>query len=298
MGRTEPASDYFDIVAPAQWTLPVVLNSPHSGSLLPPDLLRQSRLSPNVLRRSEDCYIDELFVSCVQYGAPLLRSRVSRAFIDLNREPHELDPRMFTTPLPGYMNGTSPRVLSGLGTIPRIVGEGDVIYHHKLELVEVMSRIDAIYRPYHRTLGTMLDQVHNETGFVCLIDCHSMPSSAVAGGRNNLRQVDIVLGDRFGASCDPELVQVWREAFTDAGLQIRLNHPYPGGFITETHGRPRMGRNALQIEINRSLYLSGNSTIKSNNFKELQCLLEAAFKVFAGALPAYSNPPENRVAAE
>lgn len=298
MGHTEPATEYYDIVAPAQWILPVVLNSPHSGSVLPPDLLHQSSLSATALRRSEDCYIDEIFAGCVALGAPMLRAKLSRAYVDLNREPHELDPRMFDDPLPGHMNSASPRVLSGLGTIPRIVGDGDVIYNQKLELSEVLARIDKIYRPYHRTLSAMLDQVYNETGFVCLIDCHSMPSSAVEGARGNTRKVDIVLGDRFGASCDPELVHLWRDGFAAAGLSVRLNHPYPGGFFTETHGQPRKGRHALQIEINRSLYLNGASTLKSNNFNEIKDTVETVFEVFAGALPVFTSNAQHRAAAE
>ncbi len=297
MGYSHADNDHFEIIAPAQWSLPVVLNSPHSGSQLPPDLLQLTRLSVDALRRSEDKYVDELFEPCVDFGAPLLRAKVSRAYVDLNREPYELDPRMFIEPLPHHMNAASPRVVSGLGTIPRIVGDGEHIYHGKLPLESALQRIENIYRPYHRTLAALLNHVYAETGFVCLIDCHSMPPSAVLGGhavKNVKGQVDVVLGDRYGAACSRELVEQWREGFAAAGLQVKLNHPYPGGFITENHGRPRAGRHALQIELNRALYLQESNGQRAANFTALQSVIKTVFESFMASLPV----SETRAAAE
>jgi N-formylglutamate amidohydrolase len=280
-------NEHIEIIAPGQWTLPAVLSSPHSGSTLPPDLRNCSRLSDTALRRSEDRHVDELFSPCVDLGAPLLRALVSRAYVDLNREPFEFDPRMFIEPLPHHMNTTSPRVLAGLGTIPRVVGEGENIYNRKLSLADAIQRIETFYRPYHRTLSALLGHVHRETGFVCLVDCHSMPASAVAPA-SHTKSVDIVLGDRYGAACRTDLVEAWRNGFSAAGLNVKLNHPYPGGFITETHGQPRRGRNALQIELNRSLFISEDGTIKDIGFNELKRVIKSAFEVFAALLPVAS----------
>ena len=174
------SASFFEILAPSTWMAPAVFNSPHSGKQYPADLLRMTRLSHAALRKSEDCYIDELFMSCVDHGAPLLRALVPRAYIDLNREAFEFDPRMFATELPGYMNTSSPRVAGGLGTIPRLVAEGEEIYRERLSLTDALARVETIYRPYHRTLNALLDEVLGNIGTVLLMDCHSMPSNATS----------------------------------------------------------------------------------------------------------------------
>ena len=154
----------FEILSPAEWTAPAVFNSPHSGRDFPADFLRLTRLPSLTLRKSEDCYVDELFLSCVGHGAPMLRARVPRSYIDLNREPYELDPRMFAGELPGYANTGSPRVAGGLGTIPRIVAEGEEIYRGRIDFAEARKRIEQIYLPYHRTLSALTDDVLTQGG--------------------------------------------------------------------------------------------------------------------------------------
>ncbi|MBI3673437.1 MAG: N-formylglutamate amidohydrolase, partial [Rhizobiales bacterium] len=209
----------FEILAPASWSAPAVFNSPHSGRTYDQAFVSQSRLTPTALRKSEDCYVDELFMACVGHGAPLLRAHVPRSFVDLNREPYELDPRMFQGELPGYVNSTSPRVAGGLGTIPRVVAEGEEIYRGRLNLAEALNRIERIYLPYHRTLAALLDEVMGKNGAALLVDCHSMPSSALA----HLKApgpVDIVLGDRFGASCDEEITGAFEALLVAEGLRV------------------------------------------------------------------------------
>ena len=265
----------FEILPPAEWTAPAVFNSPHSGREFPEDFLRQSRLPKLTLRKSEDCYVDELFMSCVSHGAPMLRALVPRSYIDLNREPYELDPRMFSGELPGYANTGSPRVAGGLGTIPRIVSEGEEIYRGRLDFAEVRKRIEQIYLPYHRTLSALTGAVLAKAGEVLLVDCHSMPASAsahvtphVAGG------VDVVLGDRFGASCAEDISAFVEEELRRCGLRVLRNKPYAGGFITQNHGSPHRGQHALQIEINRSLYMNEATLEKTAGFAQMQAVLE------------------------
>jgi N-formylglutamate amidohydrolase len=291
MGSTpEP---YFEILAPAAWTAPALFNSPHSGRLLPADLLTASRLSRSNLRKSEDCFVDELFEGCVDLGAPLLRANVARVYVDLNREPYEFDPRMFSDDLPGYMNTGSPRVAGGLGTIPRVVTEGEEIYRTRLSLSEGLSRIEQIYRPYHRTLAALLNQVHAATGQVLLVDCHSMPSSAVS---ELSRQVDVVIGDRFGSACQPEIADLLEQLLLSEGLRVIRNRPYAGGFITQTHGAPRTGRNAVQIELNRKLYLDEVRFEKTSNFVALK---EALNRCMRTALEYTNNQTQvSALAAE
>jgi N-formylglutamate amidohydrolase len=262
---------HFDILAPAHWTVPMVFNSPHSGHELPQDFLKLSALSAQQLRASEDSYVDELFSGCVEAGAPLMRSLVSRAYLDLNREPFELDSRMFRERLPTYVNCASPRVASGLGTIPRTVGDGLQIYHEPMTFAEALTRIEQVYRPYHRALGALLDEAHSATGQVLLVDCHSMPSSAVAHVRGG---VDVVLGDRFGSACDADISAIIEGCMTRAGLTVSRNKPYSGGFFTENHGRPRQLRHAVQIELNRALYMNETRHEKNAGFERLKAVLD------------------------
>ena len=264
----------FEILSPEEWTAPAVFNSPHSGRNFPDAFLRQSRLSKPSLRKSEDCFVDELFLSCVTHGAPMLRAKVPRSYIDLNREPYELDPRMFVGELPGYANTGSPRVAGGLGTIPRIVSEGEEIYRGRIDFAEARSRIEHIYLPYHRTLSALTNAVLSKAGEVLLVDCHSMPASAsahvapqVTGG------VDVVLGDRFGASCAEDISGFVEDALRGHGLRVLRNKPYAGGFITQNHGAPHRGQHALQIEINRSLYMNEATLEKSAGFQQIRAIL-------------------------
>lgn len=296
MPHAEPAPP-FEIIPPAEWTAPSVFNSPHSGRNFPDDFLRQSRLPLAALRKSEDCYVDELFMSCVTHGAPMLRALVPRSYVDLNREPYELDPRMFSSELPGYANTGSPRVAGGLGTIPRIVSEGEDIYRGRIDFAEARKRIEQIYVPYHRTLSALTAAVLSKAGEVLLVDCHSMPASATshilpqAAGR-----VDVVLGDRFGASCAEDISSALENSLKAQGLRVLRNKPYAGGFITQNHGAPHRGQHALQIEINRSLYMNERTLEKTADFAALALLLENVIKATLAYLEARFGP--RQLAAE
>lgn len=277
------AENTFEILAPAQWQVPVVFNSPHSGSHLPESFLQASRLSKQALRQSEDSFVDELFSDCQSLGVPMLRALISRAYIDLNREPYEFDQRMFHETLPGHMNAGSPRVAAGLGTIPKLVAEGEDIYRGKIHLDEALVRIEQIYRPYHRTLTALLNECFNATGFSLLVDCHSMPASAVK--TPHTPSADIVLGDRFGSACDGEIAAAVEAFLQKAGFKVLRNRPYSGGFITETHGTPRHNRHALQIEINRSLYMDEKTQVKNSNFNDVRRQLKDVIKQLIAYLP-------------
>ncbi len=287
------SSPYFEILAPSLWQVPVVFNSPHSGSILPESFLQCARLSPEALRQSEDCYVDELFSDCQSLGAPMLRALISRAYIDLNREPYELDARMFLEGLPGHMNPGSPRVAAGLGTIPKLVAEGEEIYRGKIHLSDALARIEQVYRPYHRTLTALLNECYNATGFALLVDCHSMPASAVK--TPHVSSADIVLGDRFGAACAGDIADMAETLLQNVGFTVLRNRPYAGGFITETHGTPRHNRHALQIEINRSLYMDEKTQEKNSNFAAVRQQLQGMIKQLLAYL---SQEQQQREAAE
>jgi N-formylglutamate amidohydrolase len=252
--------------APGQ-KFPFVLNSPHSGRHYPERFLSMSRLDRNAIRRSEDSFVDELFAGAMALGAPMLTAHFPRAYLDVNREPWELDPRMFAEPVPHFCNIRSPRVAGGLGTVPRIVGEGQDIYFGRIPLSEAVTRIDSVYKPYHETLKRLLVATHERFGHVVLIDCHSMPAG-IRVGEAGIRP-DFIVGDRFGTSAAAALTDCTIDTLAGMGYRVVHNKPYAGGFITEHYGRPARGFHALQIEVNRGLYMNERTFEKSDGFQRL-----------------------------
>lgn len=246
-----------DLRRPSSRVLPLVIASPHSGADYPAEFVAASRLDPLALRRSEDAFVDEIFAAAPALGAPMLAARFPRAYLDVNREAWELDPTMFADALPDYVNARSPRVRMGLGTIARIVASGEEIYGTKLSFAEAKARIDSLYRPYHAALRRLIEETAAEFGFCLVVDCHSMPSGASgAAGRDS---ADIVLGDCHGAACAPQIVEAARRYLVERGFAVALNAPYAGGFTTGHYGRPRHKWHALQIEINRAIYMDEQS---------------------------------------
>ncbi|MEM7068568.1 MAG: N-formylglutamate amidohydrolase [Pseudomonadota bacterium] len=275
---TEDANTYrrpFVELSPGEQTVPVIVNSPHSGRYYPKAFLQASRLSGHSIRKSEDYVVDELVESAVKHGMPVLHAVYPRAYLDVNREPFELDPAMFDGKLPDHVNSHSIRVSSGLGTIARIVSEGENIYSGRLPAAEALGRISQIYRPYHEKLQNLLARTHVEFGCAILLDMHSMPSSGMTNERE--ARADIVLGDRFGNSCHAKIINHARNAFRDMGFRVEVNKPYAGGFITQHYGRPLNGLHALQIEINRSLYMNEVKIVKNRGFSKMTDALDQFF---------------------
>ncbi len=257
----------FEIRASAEQRAPFVFNSPHSGRHYPDRFLAMTRLDRNQIRRSEDCYVDQLFAGAVTLGAPMLIANFPRAYLDVNREPWELDPRMFAEPVPPFVNIRSARVAGGLGTVPKLVGEGLDIYYGRLPLAEAVDRIETIYKPYHECLKLLVSRTHARFGSVVLIDCHSMPAS-IRVGDTGVRP-DFIVGDRFGASAPAALTEHAIDLLTAMGYTVAHNKPYAGGFITEHYGRPARGLHALQIEVNRGLYMNERTLQKGPGFDPL-----------------------------
>jgi N-formylglutamate amidohydrolase len=286
-----PDSDWpYAVAAPAQQTAAVVFASPHSGNNYPPGFVAASRLDPLTLRRSEDAFVDELFATAPRHGAPLLRALFPRAYIDPNREPWELDPAMFAEALPAFVNGVSPRVSAGLGTIARVVANGAEIYRNKLTFSEAKQRVETLYRPYHAKLEGLLEATHARFGRCLLIDCHSMPSVGGPMDRDpGKRRVDFVLGDCFGTACASSLIDAVDAFMKSRGYAVGRNDPYAGGFTTRHYGRPQTGRHALQIEINRGLYMDEKRIERSPGFAALARHLDELIQYLSGiasALPA------------
>jgi len=263
-----PENPPFRLYAPADQRVPFIFNSPHSGRSYPSSLLQASGLNGLDIRRSEDVLVDDLFSSVVRIGAPLLAAQFPRAWLDVNREPYELDPKLFAERLPGHANIRSMRVAGGLGTVPRLVAENLPIYRNKPSLVEALDRIERIYRPYHAQLSSLMVSSVAKFGHAVLVDCHSMPSN---GARldSDVRP-DIIVGDRYGTSCNGDISREIISAFSNLGYTVTRNKPYAGGFITEHYGRPHKGLHAVQIEINRALYLDERKLQPTNRFMALK----------------------------
>ncbi|GJE15535.1 N-formylglutamate amidohydrolase [Methylobacterium marchantiae] len=283
----------FVIDEPTDHTLPFVFNTPHSGAVYPKTFLAVSRLDALALRRSEDAYVDRLFAPVVDLGAPLMRANFPRAYLDVNREPYELDPRMFDGRLPPFANTRSMRVAGGLGTVPRVVADGQEIYRTRLPVEEAVARIEDLYKPYHRTLRGLVQRTARSFGHAILIDCHSMPSSSLI--REEDAKAEFVLGDRFGTSCAPVLIAAFEHHLRARGFRTLRNKPYAGGFITEHYGEPNIGRHALQIEINRSLYMNEANLAITQGFSDLVWTLRDVVKAVAEEL---DDLAPRRMAAE
>jgi N-formylglutamate amidohydrolase len=257
----------FDIRGGDRQRVPFVFDSPHSGRHYPDRFLAMTRLDRMAIRRSEDCFVDELFGAAAPLGAPLLAANFPRAYLDVNREPWELDPRMFADPVPSFANIRSARVAGGLGTVPKVVGEGLDIYSGRLPIAEALGRINSVYKPYHQALKSLLGRTHQQFGYAVLIDCHSMPAS-IRVGETGLRP-DFIIGDRFGASAAPALTETAIGILVGMGYTVAHNKPYAGGFITEHYGRPARGLHVLQIEVNRGLYMDERTLQKAAGFDAL-----------------------------
>lgn len=260
----------------------LVFASPHSGGVYPPDMVEAARLPVEALRASEDAFVDRIIAGAPALGASVILARLARAYVDLNREPWELDPSMFDEDLPDYAQGRTARVAAGLGAIPRIAGEGRPIYARKLTFAEARDRIELAHRPYHDALDRQLAAARAAHGAAVLIDWHSMPAAAARGLRGRGGSCDIVLGDRFGAACSPKLTGLVERELEAMGYHVARNAPYAGGYTTEHYGRPAKRTHALQIEINRALYMDEDTREPTEGLEKLTADAETLTRALAG----------------
>ena len=281
----------YSLMQPEQRRSSVVFASPHSGCDYPEWFVRRSLLNAHSIRSSEDAFVDRLFEVAPQFGSPFLVAGAPRAFLDLNRAPDELDPALIHGVKKG---GHNPRVASGLGVIPRVVANGRPIYHGKIDMVEAEARIARYWRPYHDRLQSLLDESRAQFGRAILIDCHSMPHEAVENlSRSGGGRPDIVLGDRFGAAAEPDIVDEIEQAFVDVGLKVSRNTPFAGAFVTQHYGRPSRKQHAIQIEIDRSLYMDEAKVEPNGNFEAFRAKIEQVIaRIVAIGLPRQSLAAE------
>ena len=260
----------FDLFQPAEIQSGVVFASPHSGAYYPDALKNRTILDDLALRSSEDAFVDRLFDCVPEFGLPFLSARLPRAWVDLNRSPDELDPAL----IQGAGRQTqNPRVASGLGVIPRVVSNGRAIYRGKIRMAEAQDRLRSGWYPYHETLQTLLSEARENFGMAVLVDCHSMPHEAVETFGGQGKRPDVVLGDRFGASAAPDVVDRIEAAFVSAGLRVARNSPFAGAYIAQAYGRPSKCQHAVQVEIDRAIYMDERRILPNENFEPLRQLL-------------------------
>ena len=245
---------------------PLLLTSPHSGTLYPDQMRENLKVAIEDLSRTEDAFVDELFESAPEAGASMISAVYARSYVDLNRDARELDPAMIDGKPPRASSILTPRVEAGLGCLPRVGASGREIYKKRLSPAEVESRLSNIHDSYHSEVRRELFELRETWGEAFLLDCHSMPS--VQPGRRALP--DIVLGDRFGSSCSSRMIGLVERTLRKMGYSVARNSPYAGGFTTRLYGRPRSGIHALQIEVNRKLYMNERTIEKSENFDIIQ----------------------------
>jgi len=284
----------FEVNEPAEMAGPVLFNSPHSGSTYPATFLSRSRLDVTTLRRSEDSHVDALVEGVVRHGFPIMRAHFPRCYVDVNREPYELDPRMFEGRLPSFANTRSMRVAGGLGTVARVVGDAQEIYDSRISVDEALRRIETLYKPYHRALRRLFTKMHRGFGAAVLVDCHSMPSNT--GQKDERPRPEFVIGDRYGTSCVGVVAETVERTLRGLGYSVSRNKPYAGGFITEHYGNPAAGLHAVQLEINRALYMDERRYERSAHFTALAQDLETLARRL-GEIPLAELRPY-RAAAE
>ncbi len=282
----------YHLIHPERRTTSVVFASPHSGRDYPWAFLRRTVLNEHSIRSSEDAFVDQLYDCAPQFGAPFIKAGAPRAFVDLNRSADELDPALIKG---AVRAGHNPRVASGLGVVPRVVANGKAIYAGKLSMAEVNRRIDTYWRPYHEAVQAQLDQAHLMFGRAILIDCHSMPHEAMdVVVRSGVRRPDVVLGDRFGAAAEEVIVDRIEAAFVAAGLVVARNTPFAGAYITQHYGRPMRGQHAVQVEVDRALYMNEQEIRPNGNFSVFKGLIRDVIAQIADI----GRPSKQSLAAE
>lgn len=282
----------FRVFHPANRSSSVVFAAPHSGRDYCDELMRRSVLDPHSIRTSEDAFVDDLFASVPQHGCPLMVAQKPRAYLDLNRGSEELDPALIENLEKRHLN---PRISSGLGVVPRVVANGRAIYSGKLTRDEAEARIQRHWHPYHDRLQELLDESRASFGQAILVDLHSMPHEAIDSmARTRVPHPEVVLGDRFGAACGAEIVQQVEATFVNAGFRVARNTPFAGAFITQRYGRPSRKQHAIQIEIDRSLYMDEATITPNGDFERIQSLMNHV----AESIAAIGRPGQSALAAE
>jgi len=255
--------------APAAPEVPVVFDSPHSGTVYPGDF--DYAAPKHILRLGEDTYVEELYAAAPRFGAAFLQAHFPRAYIDANRAATDIDPKLLDEPWPGP-TAPSVKTASGIGLIWRLARPGHPVYARALTVAEVRARIDTYHAPYQRTLLEAVGRARRRFGGVWHVNCHSMPAISDENSPEGpgIRRADFVLGDRDGTSCAPEFTRFVAAELGALGYRVALNDPFKGVELVRLVGAPADGRHSLQVEINRDLFLDDTTKTKTTGFEKLK----------------------------
>jgi len=269
---------------PKRAPLPLVLDSPHSGTDYPADF---DHLPPRMLvRQAEDTFVGELYAIAPEIGATLIEALFPRAYIDPNRNVADIDQALLAEPWPGPVTRSRKTEL-GIGLVWRLAQGGVPMYSRTLSVAEVERRIKRCYEPYHAAVTSAIDERHQQFGAVWHINCHSMPAVGdVMSDDPGRARADFVLGDRDGTTCEPELTAFVAKTLGAMGYKVAINDPYKGVELVRLHGRPAERRHSLQIEINRRLYLDEATLAKNAGYAKLQANLRRLLDALAGHVRA------------
>ena len=246
---------------------PIVLSSPHSGSFFPEEFLKNSALSENELKISEDCFVTDIVKKASDVGIPLISLNLSRTFIDVNRDKIELDESMFyNSPQTNDINSRRCRV--GLGVLHRVVYQNKNIYDGLLNYYEALARIQNVYEPYHKRLKQLIDRCVRKFGFCLVVDCHSMPSM-ICNIMNESKPLDFCICNLFGESCPDEISSKLYDYLQKDEFRVEYNRPYAGAFITFNYCQPRKKIYTVQLEINRAIYMDEQNYQKNIQFQSI-----------------------------
>lgn len=260
----------FSFHRPQSYSAPILVSCPHAGKIYPISFIKASAQSEFTLRSSEDVYVDDLCEGVPELGLGFIKTNIARSFIDLNRAPDSLDPQI----IEGVVSTNCDNAKAGFGVIARLVGQGSIIYKRKLSLQEAIERINNFHKPYHNAIFQELNAIKTKFGRAMIIDMHSMPNISLG----NLK-ADIIIGDRYSKSCNSAICDMIEDYFSNCGLKVRRNHPFAGGFTTKEYGKPQNKIEALQIEINRGLYVNEASLEKLRRFDEIKGIITDLFKL-------------------
>jgi N-formylglutamate amidohydrolase len=270
----------FDLTPPSGDAVPLVLDSPHSGTDYPEDF--GAAVGRELLGQSEDSFVDELFACGPALGATLIAARFPRSYIDANRSLLDIDASLLEAPWPGPAIPSS-KTQRGIGLIWRVLDSGESIYSRKLSVEEVKQRIVRYHQPYQRAVKDAMDRAHEHFGAVWHLNLHSMPalSGRISEEGPGKPRADFVLGDRDATTCEPQFTALVAEALRAMGYEVKINDPYKGVELVRAFSDPKAGRHSLQIEVNRKLYMDERTRMKTAGFAALKANLDALLKAIA-----------------
>ena len=275
--------------------LPVLVAVPHAGRDYPDEILQNLRVAPHILERLEDRHADMLLPDMAAIGCATLVAHAARAWIDLNRAPSEVDPQMISDAPRTAFAQPSAKVRGGLGLVPRRLADHGELWRRQITRSAIAARLSRMHDPYHQTLSRALTALHARFGCALLIDLHSMPP---------LKQEDagappqIVIGDRYGRSAGAQLCDLAMQTLAGSGFAVALNHPYAGGYVLDRHGRPGRNIHALQVEIDRSVYLDGDMREPGDGMAKVRAVLAQLVRTLTDDLLHGGGSADLAIAAE